>query len=441
MTRINKSILMFFYFAFYLIMAESSFAVIKIEINKGNYEAMPIAIADFEGDDWDSIDAGQEVREVILNNLKNSGVFRPIENAAFLDVPSSWQPPNFQNWRIINATALLTGKATFEKDSGLLTIEYTLWDPYKETQFENGAYTITLDSSRRIAHKISDRIYEKLTGDQGIFDSRIVFVAEKGDEKNRIKRLAIMDQDGGNLKYLTDGKELVLTPRFDPHSQRVIYMAYKHRNHPAKVYLLDLETGHQKLIGNFPGMSFAPRFAPDNHYAIMSVAKDGTTDIYEIDLLTGVANRLTYDTGVINTSPSYSEDGSKIAFNSNRGGTSQLYIMNRDGSNKSRISFGDGSYRTPVWSPKGDYIAFTKINRGRFYIGIMRPDGSGERLLTTSWLEEGPTWSPNGRFIIFSRQKRNGENYLYTIDITGQNEKMVNTHTFASDPAWSALLK
>ena len=263
------------------------------------------------------------------------------------------------------------------------------------------AFTTTPNNWRRVGHIISDKIYERLTGEQGYFDTRIIFVSETGPKNQRIKKLAIMDQDGFNTKYLTLGNELVLTPRFNPANQMVTYLSY-FKNLP-RVYLLDIETGVQEVVGNFPGMTFAPRFSPDGKKIIMSFAKDGNSDIYTMDLTSRVVERITEHSS-IDTSPSYSPDGKFICFNSDRSGLQQIYVMKNDGSNIKRITFGDGIYGTPVWSPRGDLIAFTKVRKGRFYIGVMRPDGSGERLLTENFYQEAPSWSPNGRVLIFYRE-------------------------------------
>lgn len=415
----------------------SSFAVVKIDINQGNIQPIPIAIGEFEYEQWESRDIGQQVTELISHDLEGSGLFKIIEHDAFLERPSMGRKPVFSNWRKIGAAAIVSGSAHVT-EQGELLIKFNMWDPYGEALMVGSAYKVEKKAWRRVAHKIADKVYNKMTGESGYFDTRILFVAEKGSGKKIIKKLAIMDQDGANFRVLTDGRDLVLTPRFDPQSHRAIYMTYKDK--VPHVYILDIDTGKQRLVSNVAGMSFAPRFSPDGKKAIMSIAKGGSTNIYEIDLGTGALAKLTHETGTISTSPSYSPDGRKIVFNSDRAGSRQLYIMNRDGSDIARLSYGDGTYATPVWSPRGDFIAFTKILRGSFYIGVMRYDGTEERLLTTSWLDEGPTWSPNGRIIMFKRQEKGGESQLYSIDLTGYNGRKVKTPVSASDPAWSPLL-
>jgi TolB protein len=413
-------------------------AALKIDITQGQVDPMPIAIGDFYDTTGSSSSLGSQIREVVENDLKSSGIFRPISKDAFLESITIDKKPTFASWRQIGALAFTSGRITQNADN--ITVEFRLWDPNMETQIEGTAFTLTEKSWRRVGHKIADQIYKRLTGEGAYFDSRVVLVSETGPFDKRVKKLAIMDSDSAGYKELTDGRNLVLTPRFDPNSQRIIYMSYKNR--VPHVYMLDLQTGNQQLIGNFPGMSFAPRFAPDGKRAIMSIAKNGTTDIYELNLNSGGLRRLTSSSGSINTSPSYSPDGSKIVFNSDRGGAPQLYVMNSDGSNVHRISFGDGSYNSPVWSPRGDFIAFTKAKarEGKFYIGVMRTDGGGERLLTSSWMDEGPTWSPNGRVIMFSRQAKGSGYNVYAVDITGYNERKIETPMDASDPAWSPLL-
>ena len=419
-------------------------AVLQIDITNANVEPLPIAIPDFieAGAPTDGVD--RDISKVILNNLERSGLFRAIDSGAYIeDVTKFDSRPRFGDWRIIKSQALVTGEATLQ-DDGRLRIEFRLWDVFAEEQMIGRQYFTTPDNWRRVAHLISDQIYERLTGETGYFDTRVVFVAETGPKTNRTKRLAIMDQDGANTSYLTDGSHMVLTPRFSPSSQEITYLSYY--NNLPRVYLFNIETGQQEIVGDFDGMTFAPRFSPDGSSIIMSLAKASNTDIYSMDLRRRIKRRLTFDPA-IDTSPSYAPDGRRITFNSDRSGGQQLYVMNVDGSNAQRISFGDGRYATPVWSPRGDLIAFTKIYRGRFYIGVMRPDGSGERLLTESFLDEGPTWSPNGRVLMFFRQvptRRDGTGgsvKLWSVDLTGYNERLVVTPTEASDPAWSPLIR
>lgn len=411
-------------------------ALVEIDVNKGIVEPLPVAITDFISADG----SGAEIAGVVEADLKRSGLFAPIDKGAFIEKISNPDvAPRFEDWKVINAQALVTGRVTKEPD-GRLRAEYRLWDVYAGQQLVGEQFFANPSSWRRVAHIIADSIYERLTGETGYFDTRIVYVAESGPKDNRVKRLAIMDQDGANHRYLTDGRALALTPRFSPTRQEITYMSYE-SGHP-QVYLLQLETGQRELIGNFPGMSFAPRFSPDGQKVIMSLLRDdGNSNLFLMDLRSRNTTRLT-DSNAIDTSPSYSPDGSRIVFTSDRGGSAQIYVINADGSNPQRISFGPGRYSTPVWSPRGDLIAFTKQTGGEFAIGVMRPDGSGERILSTGFLQEGPTWAPNGRVIMFFRQEAGAAGpKLHTIDLTGRNERQVPTPAFASDPAWSPLLE
>lgn len=412
-----------------------AWAVLKIDITKGHMEPIPIAIGQFAHHHAGQI--SQQLLDVIENDLESSGLFRVIDRSAYLEELSIHKVPVHSNWRKLHAAAVISGEVE-QAGHNEITIKFRIWDPYSEVQTHSMVYTAHRSAWRRLAHKVADAIYGRLTGEKPFFDSRIVYITESGSWKNRIKRLAVMDADGANNIVLTSSKYLALTPRFDPKSQRIIFMSY--RNKWPQVFLLDLTSGKQQLLGNFPGMSFAPRFAPDGNYAIMSVAKDGTTNIIELDLQRRTTRKLTSGRGIINTSPSYSPDGGRIVFNSDRGGSLQLYVMNRNGGELKRISFGKGSYTTPVWSPRGDLIAFTKLVSGRFYIGVMRPDGTGERILTSGWLVESPSWSPNGRVIAFTHKERGGESQLRAIDITGYHERLLRTTSAASDPAWSPLL-
>jgi len=414
-------------------------AELHIDITRGKIEPLPIAIPTFAG----GASAANDITQVVSADLERSGLFKPIDPQAFVDKdPASHIPPNYGDWRVINAQALLTGTATQMPD-GRLQVEFRLWDVFAQQQLTGLRYTTTASNWRRIAHIIADAVYKRITGEDGYFDTRIVYIAESGPLDHRIKRLAIMDQDGANNRYLTDGRALVLTPRFSPSTQEITYLSYA-RGTP-RVYLFNIDTGQQEVLGDFPGMTFAPRFSPDGNRVIMSLSVHGESQIYTLDLRTRRAVQIT-NTEAIDTSPCYSPDGQHIVFNSDRGGSQQLYVMNSDGSNVHRISFGSGRYGTPVWSPRGDLIAFTKIDNGQFYIGVMHPDGSGERLLTSGFLIEGPSWAPNGRVLIYFRQTpadargRGSSSRLYTIDLTGYNEREVVTPTDASDPAWSPLL-
>ena len=413
-------------------------AAIEIDITRGHLNPMPIAAPDFIAAPGADPRAGKEIAGLIRSNLERSGLFRPLDQAAFIErVTDINVQPRFADWRIINAQALVVGQTTQLPD-GRLRIEFRLWDVTGEQEVFGLQYATTPENWRRIAHKISDAIYERLTGEKGYFDTRVVFVAESGPKTRRVKRLAIMDQDGANPSYLTSGDAMVLTPRFSPTAQQITYMSFE--SGAPRVFLFNIETGRQEVLGQFPGMTFAPRFAPDGLSVLLTLEQGGNSDIYRMDLRTRQRARLTDNPG-IDTSPSGSPDGSQIVFNSDRGGSPQLYVMNADGSNQRRISFGDGRYSTPVWSPRGDLIAFTKQTGGRFQIGVMRPDGGGERILSESYLDEGPTWSPNGRVVMFFREPRPGAGpTLFSVDLTGQNLRQVSTPTQASDPAWSPLL-
>jgi TolB protein len=332
---------------------------------------------------------------------------------------------------------LVTGRIGRAPD-GRYKVEYRLWDTFAGNYLNGQQFFGQPENMRRIAHIISDQIYERITGEKGYFDSRVVFVDETGPKERRIKRLAIMDQDGANVRYLTSGDDLVLTPRFNPTSQEITYMSYG-RGEP-RVLLLNVETRQREIVGDFPGMTFSPRFSPEGQRVVMSLQQGGNSNIFVMDLRSRRTTRLT-DTQAIDTAPSYSPDGRSIVFESDRGGGQQIYVMGADGSGQRRLSFGQGSYSTPVWSPRGDVIAFTKRTPGSFAIGVMRTDGSGERILTEGFHNEGPTWAPNGRVLMFFRDPGgNAGPQLFTVDLTGYNEQRVPTPSYASDPAWSPLL-
>ena len=431
-----------------------------IDVNRARTAPIPVAIPVFGGSP-EAAQLGRDIAGVITNDLRNSGLFRPIDSASFTQSgPPAGAPagdvPNWQNWSVLGAQALVTG--TVEGSGSSVRVEFRLWDVLPQQQIQGTAYTTTASNWRRIAHIISDVIYERLLGEKGYFDTRIVYVAAiscaafialpyvagTGPRDRRVKRLAIMDQDGENNRYLTDGSWLTLTPRFNPARDQIAYMSYT--NNRPRVYLFDLGSGRQQVLGEFGDMTFAPRFNPDGGSVIMAVSRGGGSDIVSVDLGSRSQRRLT-ESGAIDVSPCYSPDGTQIVFNSDRGGDQQLYVMGADGSGVRRISFGQGRYATPVWSPRGDLIAFTRLGSDSFGIGVMKPDGSGERILSESFDVEGPTFCPNGRVIMFWRstpgRDARGSGFssrLVSIDITGFNERVVTTPTDASDPAWSPLL-
>ena len=425
-----------------LLAVQPAYAALEIDITQGNVDPLPIAIPDFFGESPEETEVGKGIAGVVTANLERSGLFRPLDPGSFIQKDVTLQvQPRFADWRILNAQALVSGRTQMQ-DDGRLRVEFRLWDVFAGEQMTGLVYFTTPSNWRRIAHIVSDAIYKRITGEEGYFDTRIVYVSESGPGNRRIKRLAIMDQDGAAHRFLTDGSYLVLTPRFSPSRQEITYLSY-FRNTP-RVYLYNIDTGRQEMLGDFPGMTYAPRFSPDGNSVIMSMAKQGNSDIHVMDLRTRSIRQLTKNPA-IDTSPCYAPDGSQIVFNSDRGGAQQLYVMDADGSGIKRISFGEGRYATPVWSPRGDLIAFTKLYKGVFYIGVMRPDGSGERLLTESYLDEGPTWSPNGRVLMFFRQEpgdskgKGGRTRVWSVDLTGYNEREVVTPIDASDPAWSPL--
>jgi TolB protein len=423
------------FFAGLLVLAAApARAQVVVDVNQGVLQPLPIALPGFGG----AAPYGVDMPKVISDDLDRSGLFKPLDPASFVDKTADVNlQPAFPAWKQIHAQALVDGQVSIAPD-GRLRVDFRLWDVLSEQQLLGLQFTSTPENWRRVAHKISDAVYARLTGEPGYFDTKIVFVSESGYKIKRVRRLEIMDQDGANRSFIpTDPAEQIFTPRFSSASQQIAYMAL--RDDGAAVYLFDLETGRRESLGRYSGMVFAPRFAPDGSKVAFSVSERGNTDIYEMDLHTRATRRLTTDPA-IDTSPSYSPDGSQIVFNSDRGGSPQIYVMNADGSGQHRVSFGEGRYTTPVWSPRGDQIAFTKQTGATFHIGVMKPDGSQERILTTSYLDEGPTWAPNGRVLMFSRESPGSSPKLWTIDVTGQVERQAPYSGSASDPAWSPLL-
>jgi TolB protein len=405
-------------------------ADVQVNVNRSDLQPLPIATPAFSGGQ-----VGADIAGVISANLQRSGLFRPLDPASFLekDLNPAVQP-SFASWKQINAQALVNGAVTVE--GGRLKVDFRLWDVFAEQQLLGLQFTASPESWRRVAHKISDAVYERLTGEKGYFDTRIVFVAEGGARGSRTKRLAVMDQDGANPSYIPVGSDIIMTPRYSSTSQEITFMELKASG--SVIYLMNLETGRRESLGDFRGMVFAPRFSPDGGKVAFSVERGGNSDIFVMDLKNHAAARLTADPS-IDTSPSFSPDGTKIVFNSDRSGSPQLYVMGADGSNPKRITFSGGRYTTPVWSPTGEFIAFTKQTGGEFHIGVMRADGGDERILTSRNMDEGPAWAPNGRVLVFSRET-GGTSKLWSVDITGRVLQPLPYPGAGSDPAWSPLL-
>ncbi len=438
--RLIRTILSALGAAMVLALAPPAFAQLHVDITEGHLNPMPVAVPNFIGAESNTTAIGADIATVIRANLERSALFRPVAPAAFAFIPAASDlnvPPRFDNWRVVEAQALVIGQTTLQPD-GRLRVEFRLWDVFAQRELTGHQFADTPDNWRKLAHRVSDRIYEELTGEKGYFNTRLVFVSETGPATRRIKRLMIMDQDGASPSFLTSSAAMALTPRFSPSAQLITYMSYE--TGAPRVFLYNLDTNRREVLGEFPGMTFAPRFTPDGSSVVFTLDMNGNSEIYTMDLRSRAQRRLTNHPS-IDTSPSYSPDSAQITFNSDRGGSPQIYVMNADGSNPHRISFGDGRYSTPVWSPRGDLIAFTRQKSGRFAIGVMRPDGSGERILTEAYLDEAPTWSPNGRVIMFFQESRPGAGpKLWSVDLTGQNLRQVPTQTDASDPAWSPLL-
>ncbi|HEX3888189.1 MAG TPA: Tol-Pal system beta propeller repeat protein TolB [Phenylobacterium sp.] len=413
-------------------------ADIEVNVNRGDVQPLPIAIPVFAGEQ------GADIAGVVSADLQRSGLFRPLDPASFVEHDLAVSVlPKFAAWQQINAQALIVGQSSLV--AGRLQVGFHLYDVFAEHELgfnnANGGglqFASTPENWRRVAHKISDAVYERLTGEKGYFDTRIAFVAETGVRGAKTKRLAIMDQDGANPSYIPAGSGEIMTPRYSPTGQEITYMEL--RPEGSKIYLLNLDTNRSESLGDFKGMVLAPRFSPDGGKVAFSVERAGNSDIFVMDLKTRATTRLTVDPA-IDTSPSYAPDGSKIVFNSDRSGQPQLYVMGADGSNPHRISFGKGRYTDPVWSPTGEFIAFTKQVVGEgFHIGIMKPDGTDERILTSSYLDEGPAWAPNGRVLLFSRETGPGLPKLWSVDVTGRILQPMPYPGAASDPAWSPLL-
>ena len=410
-----------------------------IDISDPNFAPVPIAIANFVAPP-ELAGQADNIRAVVEADLESSGLFEIIPREAYISQITDFNVvPQFADWRTINAAALITGSVTLATD-GRLIAQFRIFDTEAEEQLDGQQILADPVDWRRVGHKIADGSYTQLTGEGPYFDSRVVFVSESGPKGDRKKRLAVMDQDGANVRYLPDTSGLVLGPRFSPNDQQILYISYN--TGQPEVYLMNLDTNQRERLGAFPGMSFAPQFSPSGNEVVFSLELDGNTDIYAMSLSNRSRRRLTRNPG-IETSPSYSPDGGQIVYESDRAGSPQLYVMSAGGGEGRRISFGGGTYGTPVWSPKGDLIAFTKISGGRFHVGVMRPDGSDERILDAGFNVEGPSFSPNGRVLMYFSEGAGarGAAQLRSIDISGINKRLVPSPGPASDPGWSPLRK
>ncbi len=412
---------------------------LKINIDEGVIEPLPVALPNFVPETAGSQQMAADLVRVVAADLVGTGLFREIPRDAFISqVDDFTKPVQYADWKAINAQALLTGAVSVQGER--VTVKFRVHDVFAGQELGQGLqFAGTVEGWRRMAHKVADAIYTRVTGESGYFDSRVVYVSESGPKEQRRKRLAIMDYDGSNVQYLTDSRAIVLAPRFSPQGDRVLYTSYE-SGFP-RIYVLDVGSVQRRVLQAQEGtMSFAPRFAPNGQTVVYSLSQNGNTDLYAMNVTSGGAQRLT-NTPAIETAPSFSPDGSQIVFESDRSGSPQLYVMPASGGEATRISFGKGRYGTPVWSPRGDRIAFTKQSDGRFHIGVMRTDGSEERLLTASFLDEGPSWAPNGRVIMFTRETQGaaGRATLYSVDITGRNLRPIQTPEGGSDPSWGPL--
>ena len=441
-----KSLKLIFFIGMLLINLSFAFAQktvapqLDMTVNRGVIKPISLAVPSFIKESGANSIISRELAKVISNNLNGTGLFKSIPQTAYVSTPLSFNTPvQFSDWSIINADVLVVGSVGLKPD-GRLEVKFRLWDVSQQKEIGKGKqYFTNSESWRRISHKISDTIYTRVTGEGAYFDSRVVFVSETGPKDNRTKRLAIMDQDGANFRLLKHPPSLVIAPRFSPTTNKIIFTGYE--TGKPRVYLMDLSSGEITSLPELQGMSFAPRFSADGSEIVLSMTENGNTDIFISNLASGTKRRLTTNIA-IDTAPSFSPDGNRIVFESDRGGGQQLYIIPSKGGEAKRISFGKGRYATPVWSPRGDLIAFTKIKEGKFHIGVMRVDGTKERLLTTSFLDEGPAWAPNGRVLMFFRETpgRAGAPSIYSIDISGRNLRKIKTSSFASDPNWSQIL-
>ena len=426
----------------FAIVAHGARGELKVDIVAGASEPIPIAVEKFETFNGASSKDAAMIRTVVENDLKSTGLFRIVNHDAFPEYVKMGDMPNFKSWMAIKTQVLVQAKLALV--DGRYKLEFYVWDVEGQEQIEAQSLVASKKSARRLAHIMADAIYERLTGEDGYFDTQIVFIAETGAVDNRTKRMAIMDQDGYGLRYLSDKKTFVMSPHFSPNMRTVVFLSY--RDDDPMVWTLDLDTGAQRRLGQFGGMSFAPRFSPDGTKIALSLVKGGITHIYEYDIEAQTLRQLTFGNS-LNTSPSYSPDGKKLAFNSDRSGNQQIYVMDLASGDVERITYGAGRYATPAWSPDGQFIAFTKMADDTFYVGIMNPQGRHEKILAGGWFMEAPSWAPGSRRVVYYETEKASDgiervSHIRSVDITGQNVYDIDLPDGVNglEPTWSPKL-
>lgn len=430
-------------FMFLCVTVMPAHAELKVDIIAGAVEPISVAVQKIETVGNVSSADAKMIRDVVDADLKSTGLFRIVSRDALPEFVAMGDLPDFQLWAAVKAQVLVQAKLSAESGDKY-NLEFYVWDVNAKEQIEAQSLVASKKSARRLAHIMADAIYERLTGEVGYFDTQIVFIAETGPVHDRTKRMAIMDQDGYGLRYLSDKKTFVMSPHFSPNMQTIVFLSY--RDDDPMVWTLDLETGEQRRLGQFGGMNFAPRFSPDGTKIALSLVKNGITHIYEYDIETKTLRQLTFGNS-LNTSPSYSPDGKKMAFNSDRSGKQQIYVLDLETGAVERITYGAGRYATPAWSPDGKFIAFTKMADDTFYIGIMDPRGRNEKILAGGWYMEAPSWAPGSRRVVYYETEKALDgieriSHIRSVDITGQNiyEIELPDDINGVEPTWSPKL-
>lgn len=412
----------------------------QIEVSGKNYKLTKIAINHFLTQKYEEKIIAKEIRDTVCKNLSDSGIFSIVAENNFIEQNKGSEfIPFFEAWKKINATILVNGSLTKNRKNNY-TIVISIWDNILAKKILHRKITFSEKSIQKTSHIISDHIYQEIIGEKGYFDSKILYVAEKVIENKIFTRIAMMNQDGKEHKYLTNGKFISISPKISPDKENIAYVDF--RAGISKIFLRNLYSGQENLLTNMKGSIFSPRFSRNGKKILFSLAKKGATNIFKFDINTKKISVLTRNI-YINTSPQFSPDDKKIIFTSNRLGTAKIYTMNEEGKNVVKITEKPGSHLEPKWSPDGKYISYINLRRKLgYYINIINTKTGEETTVVKSDVIHGYCWCPNSKYILFSEAIGNKEEEkktiykLQKINIFNKHKTTINTPYSASDPIW-----